>query len=61
MTAERMVCSACGPRKMKAAQLIFREIPEKADVTRCAFCGEIRFCRCWEFRFGGKYGRREER
>lgn len=54
MKVERMICCECGPRKLRGAQLIYREIPEKADVTECAFCGKIRYCRCWQIRIGGK-------
>ena len=49
---ERMVCGECGPRKMKTAQLIFKPAPGKEDVTECAFCHRIRYCKCWAIRIG---------
>ena len=52
MTADRMICTGCAPRKMKLAQLIYKEVPGKEDVTECAFCHEMRYCRCWRIRFG---------
>ena len=54
---ERMICTECERKKLLPAGLKTRfRAPGKNDVAQCAFCHQVRYCKCWRIEIGGKVG-----
>lgn len=54
MTVKRWLCKECAPEKLTIAGLRFKESGEKEKQTKCAFCGQVLSCRCYNIEIGGK-------
>ena len=47
---ERMLCTACAPRKLQQAEMTYRRRPARDGLAVCAFCTDRREkpCKCWQ-------------
>ena len=52
---KRMICVECERRKLRPAGLsAYRRKTEEDGVSECAFCHEMRYCKCYVIAIGGK-------
>ena len=52
---ERMICTECERKRFLPARLsAFRRKPDGDGVAECAFCHQVRYCKCYVIAIGGK-------
>lgn len=51
----RRICVECEQRKFLPARIsAYRRKTEEDGVSECAFCHEMRYCKCYVIAIGGK-------
>lgn len=52
MTVKRWLCKDCAPAKLIQAEMRYGRSPGNDKQERCAFCGQYRFCKCYNIEIG---------
>ena len=54
MKVRRWLCKDCAPAKLIGAGLRYGRSPSGDREDKCAFCGRLRFCKCYYIEIGGQ-------